>query len=402
MFLFQKNLAEIKPNRLVWNVDQNPARPVIDLPETKKENPNNNQKSETFKPPKSNELETAHREQEKNDPAQKEEMQKIKQQLGIHEIPKELKNLSRAEIRNLERKNPELLFNTCFWKIEENGSLTPIEKPEELKAGENIQFSVEDAGTKNKHLEMGAGLRTLPEKFNVVRIGKEKFYRIYSGGPFVDAAGDYRAVRTHEKEIITLTDESVPVEIKNGIKKRSSDYHATDAANLISEFAKNAEDLSSAEFKEKIEKARAENPELIDYLNVSKEDLARLQLGEKGSRSMRNNNPGNLKFIGQAGAIGADEKNFARFATLEAGVAAHKNQIRIDAKRDFTVLEFTQKYLGMTPGGKTTSTAEGDALAYARAISDNPNVKLKDLNINAIQKAMQKYESWEGPENLKS
>jgi hypothetical protein len=48
-----------------------------------------------------------------------------------------------------------------------------------------------------------------------------------------------------------------------------------------------------------------------------------------GSRSYRNNNPGNLKFAGQAGAVGQDEQGHAIFSDYEAGWAALKRQIRL-------------------------------------------------------------------------
>jgi hypothetical protein len=51
-----------------------------------------------------------------------------------------------------------------------------------------------------------------------------------------------------------------------------------------------------------------------------------------GSVSYRNNNPGNLVFVGQPGASqGAG--GFASFSTASAGVAALKNQITLDAVR---------------------------------------------------------------------
>ena len=49
----------------------------------------------------------------------------------------------------------------------------------------------------------------------------------------------------------------------------------------------------------------------------------------EGSRSWRNNNPGNLKFAGQAGAVGQDETGHAVFATYEDGWAALIRQLRL-------------------------------------------------------------------------
>jgi hypothetical protein len=49
----------------------------------------------------------------------------------------------------------------------------------------------------------------------------------------------------------------------------------------------------------------------------------------EGSRSQRNNNPGNLKFAGQPGAVGADDTGHAVFTDYDAGWEALKSQIRI-------------------------------------------------------------------------
>lgn len=49
--------------------------------------------------------------------------------------------------------------------------------------------------------------------------------------------------------------------------------------------------------------------------------------------AMKNNNPGNLVYVGQPGAIGADSRGFAIFPTLAAGQAAEANQIALDINR---------------------------------------------------------------------
>jgi len=406
MFPFQKNLAENETNRPVFL--------SVESPSPKTESTEKTPKNPTKKNPDLSEYAQTRADraiaESMNCTADEKRANKILREIEggkSHEIPAELKKMTRAEIRNLERKNPEQLLKTCFWKIEENNELTPIENSGELKIGDRVRFSIDEASGKNKNLEMGVGLRVLPSAIKTVEIDGEKFFRISDGGPFVDRNGDYRAVRSHENETITLTETHADHQktIENLRKTRGREYHSADAANLLSELAKNA-DLDSPEFTASLEKARTENPQLADFLNISEEDHARLNLkvGE-ASPSVRNNNPGNLKFIGQAGAFSADERGFARFMTLEAGLLAHKNQIRIDANRKnangeprFTVLEFTQKYLGMKPGGAVTKTAEGDAMKYARDLSENTNMKLKDLlterGIDAIQKTMQKHEGW--------
>ncbi len=51
-----------------------------------------------------------------------------------------------------------------------------------------------------------------------------------------------------------------------------------------------------------------------------------------GSRSYRNNNPGNLVYVGQAGAT-SDPDGFAVWPTYAAGLQGEKNQIVLDATR---------------------------------------------------------------------
>lgn len=43
----------------------------------------------------------------------------------------------------------------------------------------------------------------------------------------------------------------------------------------------------------------------------------------------QNNNPGNLMYVGQAGATGADSRGFAIFPTLSAGQAAEQTQVAL-------------------------------------------------------------------------
>lgn len=58
--------------------------------------------------------------------------------------------------------------------------------------------------------------------------------------------------------------------------------------------------------------------------------------GVAGSVGARNNNPGNLRFAHQKGAVGADAKGFAIFRTWQEGVDAARSQIALDASRGLT------------------------------------------------------------------
>jgi hypothetical protein len=98
----------------------------------------------------------------------------------------------------------------------------------------------------------------------------------------------------------------------------------------------------------------------------------------EGSVSQRNNNPGNLKYVGQFGAVGADDEGHAIFDTFANGWNALKNQIRIAFtgqshvySPDDTFYTFFAKY------------AEGNARQYAEYVAEklgvSPETKLGDL-----------------------
>lgn len=94
-----------------------------------------------------------------------------------------------------------------------------------------------------------------------------------------------------------------------------------------------------------------------------------------GSRPARNNNPGDLKFAGQVGAVGADSGGFAVFPDPITGFQALYRQLTkyvTDYPND-TILDITAHYLGQsTP----TRNAQGDAFTYAAAVASSLGVDM--------------------------
>lgn len=92
-----------------------------------------------------------------------------------------------------------------------------------------------------------------------------------------------------------------------------------------------------------------------------------------GTLADRNNNPGNLRFVGQSGAVKGD-RGFAKFKTKEEGFQALIKQIRLDAGRSLTLKQFIYKY---------APPQENNTDAYLRSVSRtlgvSPNTKLKDV-----------------------
>jgi hypothetical protein len=104
-----------------------------------------------------------------------------------------------------------------------------------------------------------------------------------------------------------------------------------------------------------------------------------------GSLAQRNNNPGNLVYIGpsmlgESATPGAG--GFARFTDPNSGFMALENQISLDASRGLTVQQFINKYdnvpseqqnylnifqtqLGASPSDSLTSLISGDGVVNA-------------------------------------
>lgn len=101
-----------------------------------------------------------------------------------------------------------------------------------------------------------------------------------------------------------------------------------------------------------------------------------------GSRSYKNKNPGNLRYAGQAKAIGKDDKNFAVFATIEDGTNALKNLILNAAKGlsqsykpEMTLTKFFGTYAPSNDGNFPDSYAK----FVAKKMGVSTDFQLKNL-----------------------
>lgn len=63
-----------------------------------------------------------------------------------------------------------------------------------------------------------------------------------------------------------------------------------------------------------------------------------------GSLAQRNNNPGNLRFANQIGAVGQDANGFAIFATPDDGMNALISQLGLYAGRGMTLAQAINVY----------------------------------------------------------
>jgi hypothetical protein len=109
--------------------------------------------------------------------------------------------------------------------------------------------------------------------------------------------------------------------------------------------------------------------------------------------NIRNNNPGNLRFVGQPGAT-QGEGGFARFETPDAGMAAMRAQIELDTqKRGLNLTDFLNKYAPPT---------ENDTNRYIGFVTKktglDPKAKITPEAIPLLQNAMIEMEG--GPRSL--
>lgn len=105
-----------------------------------------------------------------------------------------------------------------------------------------------------------------------------------------------------------------------------------------------------------------------------------------GSRPARNNNPGDLKYAGQPGAIGQDSGGFAIFPDAPTGWTALDNQLQayVNEFPAYSLYQIMEHYLGQNitaSGGETTS--QGNSTTYANAVAAaigvDPTTSLSDL-----------------------
>lgn len=108
--------------------------------------------------------------------------------------------------------------------------------------------------------------------------------------------------------------------------------------------------------------------------------------GGRQTRGMRNNNPGNLEFAGQRGAVRENgEGRFAKFGTLSEGVAALGRQLQLYGKRGINTLRkvietWAPRYNKKT--GKIENDTEGyiSRMREMTGFGENQRINLQDAS----------------------
>lgn len=113
----------------------------------------------------------------------------------------------------------------------------------------------------------------------------------------------------------------------------------------------------------------------------------RVSIPQSSRLAFVNNNPGNLRFVGQQGAT-KGENGFAKFSSPEAGVKALESQIKLDASRGLTLQQFINKYAPPTENNTNQYLAQ-----MTQMLGVPPTTKISNVDIKRLTQAIALKES---------
>lgn len=109
---------------------------------------------------------------------------------------------------------------------------------------------------------------------------------------------------------------------------------------------------------------------------------------------VQGNNPGNLLYVGQPGATGADSRGFAIFSSLQSGQQAEANQIALDVNRGTCATGSPVSTLNdLIAGCLTPASLNPNVSSYVQAVSAqtgiDPNAALSVALQTGVSSAFQ-------------
>lgn len=132
---------------------------------------------------------------------------------------------------------------------------------------------------------------------------------------------------------------------------------------------------------------------LLSIFGLSPKNGAAQSGSGGGSRAERNNNPGNLEFRGQAGAVPEDGSGrFAKFGSTAEGVSALAKQLGRYGDRGLNTLrKIINKY---APSSENNTQAYIDALSKRLGVSGDQALDLKDAGtLSGLIKGIARHEA---------
>lgn len=112
-----------------------------------------------------------------------------------------------------------------------------------------------------------------------------------------------------------------------------------------------------------------------------------VQIPQTARLAYVNNNPGNLRFVGQNGAV-QGEGGFAKFSSPEAGYQALLNQIGLDASRGLSLGQFINKYAPPTENNTSLYLQQ-----VIQATGANANTPISQIDRNKLGQVIALKES---------
>ena len=194
-----------------------------------------------------------------------------------------------------------------------------------------------------------------------------------------DSGGLYEVMKATRKNIVEDT-RDLSIKARR-FKTEAEEKNSQMSQKLFDQFK--VASASGEELMQAISQAKTKKKKISDPTpTVSKKDQP---------LAVRNNNPGNLKFVGQQNAV-KGEKDFAKFATPEEGMLAMRKQIILDTQtRGKTLSEFINKY---------APPSENDTQAYIRSIERQLRVSrknnIKSIHTKELARAIAKQEGFQG------
>jgi len=190
-----------------------------------------------------------------------------------------------------------------------------------------------------------------------------------------DSGGLYEVMKSTRKNIVEDT-RDLSIKARR-FKTEAEEKNSQMSQKLFDQFK--VASASGEELMQAISQAKTKKKKIPDPTpTVSNKDQP---------LAVRNNNPGNLKFVGQQNAV-KGEKDFAKFATPEEGMLAMRKQIILDTQtRGKTLSEFINKY---------APPSENETDKYLKTVSNTigvqPNQKVPENLIDNLQEIMIKLE----------
>lgn len=269
-------------------------------------------------------------------------------------------------------------FDNTIQKINNGQYARPEVVKQMASAAEMLYNSISKAAEqKDKSFAAQADVLGVGEDYSVYR---GKFQRSYETGK----EQDYSAQDKAALDAGYTQEEIDAFKQKKGFSKVGSDTNPATEQNLTTDFA-SMNLLQPAKPLELTSDSFANMGGLMQ--STTPLQMASVEIPKSSKLSFVNNNPGNLRFAEQYGAV-KGEGGFAKFKTPQEGFDALVRQIKLDVSRGHTIASFINKFAPPT---------ENDTKLYiqqaVKALGYKADTPLSKVPLNELAKFVALKES---------